>query len=57
MVLGKFPVPGRLTIWMIVGQRPIALAEGAGGFFWTFVLFSILSVLCLPLSWRRPDID
>ena len=31
MVLGKLPVPGRPTIWMIVGQRPPALAVGAGG--------------------------
>ena len=31
MVLGKFPVPGRPTIWMIVGQGPIAFAVGAGG--------------------------
>ena len=31
MVLGKFPVPGRPTILMIVGQRPIALVVGAGG--------------------------
>ena len=31
MVLGKLPVPGRLTIWIIVGQGPIALAVGAGG--------------------------
>ena len=31
MVLGKLPVPGRPTIWMIVGQGPIALAVGAGG--------------------------
>ena len=31
MVLGKFPVPGRPTIWMIVGQGPIVLAVGAGG--------------------------
>ena len=30
MVLGKFPVTGRPTIWMIVGQGPIALAVGAG---------------------------
>ena len=28
MVLGKFPVPGRPTIWMIAGQVPIALAVG-----------------------------
>ena len=30
MVLGKHPVPGHPTIWMIVGQGPIALAVGAG---------------------------
>ena len=30
MVLGKLPVPRRPTIWMIVGQGPIALAVGAG---------------------------
>ena len=32
MVLGKLPVPGRPTIWMIVGQGPIALAVGADGY-------------------------
>ena len=26
MVLGNLPVPGRPTIWMIVGQGPTALA-------------------------------
>ena len=31
MVLGKLPEPGRPTIWMIVGQGPIALGVGAGG--------------------------
>ena len=31
MVLGKVPVPGQPTIWMIVGQGPNALAEAAGG--------------------------
>ena len=31
MVLGKLPVPGRPTIWMIVGKGPIVLAVGAGG--------------------------
>ena len=29
MVLGKLPVPGRPTIWITVGQEPIALAVGA----------------------------
>ena len=31
MMLGKLPVPGRPTIWITVGQGPIALAVGAGG--------------------------
>ena len=31
MVLGKFPVPGRPTILITVGQGPIALAVDAGG--------------------------
>ena len=31
MVLGKLPVPGRLTIWTTVGQGPTALAVGVGG--------------------------
>ena len=30
-MVGKLPVPGRPTIWMIVGQGPIALPVGAGG--------------------------
>ena len=30
MVLGNLPVPGRPTIWILVGQGPIALAVGAG---------------------------
>ena len=57
MVLGKLPVPGRPIIWMIVGQGPTALAIGAGGVVWTFLLSSILSLLFLPLFGRRPDID
>ena len=31
MVLGKLPVPGRPTIWIIVGPGPIALAVSVGG--------------------------
>ena len=57
MVLGKPPVPGRPTVWMIVGQGPIALAVGAAGVIWTFLLSSIISLLFLPLFRRRPDID
>ena len=57
MVLGKLPVPGRPTLWMIVGQGPIALAVSAGWVVWTFLLSSILSLPFLPLFGRRPDID
>ena len=57
MVLGKLPVPGRPTIWIIVGKGPIALAVGAGGgcldIFTLLYLFSPLS----PLSGKQPDID
>ena len=42
MVLGKLPVPG---------QGPIALAVGAGGVVWTFLLSSILSLLS-PSLWE-----
>ena len=31
MAPGNLPVPGRPTIWMVVGQGPAALAVGAGG--------------------------
>ena len=50
MVLGKLPVLGRPTIWM-VGQGPIALALGADRVFWTFfssLFFSPLS----PSLWE-----
>ena len=57
IVLGKLLVPGRPTTWMIVGQGPITLAVGAGGVVWTFLLSSVFSLLFLPLSGRRPDID
>ena len=47
MVLGKLPVSGRPTVWMMVGQGPPALAEGAGGdcldIFTLIYLFSPLS--------------
>ena len=48
MVLGKLPVPGRPTFWIIVGQGPIALAVVAdGGCRWGLFghFFSPLSVL------------
>ena len=31
MVLGKFPVPGVLLIWAILGQRPNVIAVAADG--------------------------
>ena len=44
MVLGKFPVPGRPTIQMTVGQGPIALVvDAGGGLFGHF--YSLLSFL------------
>ena len=52
MVLGKLPVPGHLTIWMIVGHGPTVLAVGAGGgrldIFTLIYLFSPLS----PSLWE-----
>ena len=43
-MLGKLPVPGRPKILITVGQGPTALAVGAGGVVWTFLLSSILSL-------------
>ena len=57
MVLGKLPVPGRPTIWMIVGQGPIVLAVGAsGGCLDIFTLLYPVSHL-LPLSGGWSAID
>ena len=50
MVLGKLPVPGRPTIWMVVGQGPIALAVGAGG-----GCLDIFTLLC-PFSPLSPSL-
>ena len=48
MVLGKLPVPGRPTIWMIVGQGLIALAVGAGGV--CLDIFTLLYLFSISLS-------
>ena len=57
MVLCKLSVPGRPTIWMIVGHGPIAPAVSAGGgcldIFTLLYPFSHL----LPLSGGWPHID
>ena len=51
IVLVKLPVPGRSTIWMIIGQGPIALAVGAGeGFLDIFILLCPFSPLS-PSLW------
>ena len=51
MVLGKLPVPGRPTIWIIVGQRPITLAVGAcGGGLDIFTLIYPFSSFSLSLG-------
>ena len=44
-------------MWITAGQGPSALTVGAdgGGVVWTFFLSSIISLLLLPLSGRRPD--
>ena len=51
-MLGKLSVPGRPTIWINVGQGPIALAVGAGGgcldIFTLLYFFSSLS----PSLWE-----
>ena len=54
MVLGKLPVLGRPTTWMIVGQGLFALAVGASGVVWTFLHSPLLF---LPLYGTPLDID
>ena len=52
MVLGKLPVPGRPTIWMIVGQGTTVLAVGAcGGCLDIFTLIYLYSPLT-PSLWE-----
>ena len=52
MVLGKLPVPGRPTIWIVVGQGPTALAVGAvGGCLDIFILIYPFSPLS-PSLWE-----
>ena len=57
MVLGKLPVPGPPTSWIIVGQGSTVLAVGAGG--GCLDIFSLVYHISFltPLSGRRPDID
>ena len=53
MVLGKLPVPGRPTIWMIVGQGLLRFRLVRVGVVWIFLLTSILSPsLCETARYR-----
>ena len=49
----NFQCRGVLLIWITVGQGPTALAVGAGGAVWTFLLSSIISLFFLPLSGQK----
>ena len=53
MALGNLSVPGRPTIWVIVGQGPTVFAVGASGCCVAILLSSILSLPVLPLFGRR----
>ena len=57
MVLGKLPVPGRLTNLDESMTRDYCACSRWGGV-GLIIFFSLLSFLFfLPLSGRRPDID
>ena len=49
MVLGKLPVPGRPTIWIIVGKGLLRLQSVRVGVVWTF-LHVLSSYPFFPLS-------
>ena len=51
MVLGKLPVPGRPTIRIIVGQRPIAVAVGSGG--GCLDIFTLVNLFPSSSLWER----
>ena len=57
MVLGKLPVPGRLTNSVKSRAGAYCTCGWSGGVVWTFFLSSVISLFFLPLSGRRPDID
>ena len=51
-MLGNLPVPGRPTILITVEQGPTALAVGADGVVWTFLLSSTLFSSLSPSLWE-----
>ena len=57
MVLGKLPVPGRLTNLALSRARAYCAFGRYGWGGWAFFLSSVISLFFLPLSGRRPDID
>ena len=57
MVLGKFPVPGRLTSLDNSRARAYCALIGAGWVVSIFFLSTVISHFYLPLSGRRPNID
>ena len=58
MVLGKLPVSGRPINFDYSRGMAYCACSGCGwGLFGHFFSPSIISLFCLPLSWRRPDID
>ena len=57
-MLGKLPVPGRPTNLDYSRARAYCACSRCGwGLFGHFFLSSFISLLFLPLSGRRPDID
>ena len=53
-VLGKLPVPGRTTIFIIVGQGPTVLSVGAG---WGCLdIFALLYPFFSPSLWETAQI-
>ena len=57
MVLGKLPVAGRPTNLDYSKARAYSLAVGVGGSCLDIFISSILALVFLPFSGRRPDID
>ena len=52
MVMGKLPLPGHTTIWIIVGQGLFALAVGAGGELFGHFLTLLYPSLFSPSLWE-----
>ena len=57
MVLGKLPVSGRPTYLDYSRARAYCACGVCGWGLFKHIFSSIISLFCLPLSGRRPDID